>query len=113
MNTAVFNHALYLTNRLHLEVRLYVDNARMTSGRGENKDASCEKCDGCSRYHVQFRTLSEFMRADIQMEFICFAFNCILLSSPHYVICAYTLLSELAGHTSFKMTRVWLVSSDK
>lgn len=112
MNTAVFNHALYLTNRLHLEVRLYVDNAWMTSGRGENKDASCEKCDGCSRYHVQFRTLPEFTRADIQMIFF-FAYYCILLSSPHYIICAYTLLSEMAGQISFKMTQVWLVSSDK
>ena len=33
---------LYLTNRFHFAVRLYSDNAQMTSKRGENKEVRYE-----------------------------------------------------------------------
>ena len=33
---------LYLTNRFHFAVRLYSDNAQMTSKRGENKEVLYE-----------------------------------------------------------------------
>ena len=32
----------YLTNRFHFDVRLYSDNAQMTSKRGENKEVRYE-----------------------------------------------------------------------
>ena len=32
----------YLTNRFHFSVRLYSDNAQMTSKRGENKEVRYE-----------------------------------------------------------------------
>ena len=32
----------YLTNRFHFAVRLYSDNAQMTSKRGENKEVRYE-----------------------------------------------------------------------
>ena len=34
--------AIYLTNRFHFAVRLYSDNAQMTSKRGENKEVRYE-----------------------------------------------------------------------
>ena len=34
--------AVYLTNRFHFAVRLYSDNAQMTSKRGENKEVRYE-----------------------------------------------------------------------
>ena len=33
---------IYLTNRFHFAVRLYSDNAQMTSKRGENKEVRYE-----------------------------------------------------------------------
>ena len=33
---------MYLTNRFHFAVRLYSDNAQMTSKRGENKEVRYE-----------------------------------------------------------------------
>ena len=36
------NTTLYLTNRFHFAVRLYSDNAQMTSKRGENKEVRYE-----------------------------------------------------------------------
>ena len=37
-----FNNVFYLTNRFHFAVRLYSDNAQMTSKRGENKEVRYE-----------------------------------------------------------------------
>ena len=39
MNSGLLN---YLTNRFHFAVRLYSDNAQMTSKRGENKEVRYE-----------------------------------------------------------------------
>ena len=36
------NSGSYLTNRFHFAVRLYSDNAQMTSKRGENKEVRYE-----------------------------------------------------------------------
>ena len=36
------NIYIYLTNRFHFAVRLYSDNAQMTSKRGENKEVCYE-----------------------------------------------------------------------
>ena len=36
------NKPCYLTNRFHFAVRLYSDNAQMTSKRGENKEVRYE-----------------------------------------------------------------------
>ena len=38
----IFFFFLYLTNRFHFAVRLYSDNAQMTSKRGENKEVRYE-----------------------------------------------------------------------
>ena len=37
-----FERKIYLTNRFHFAVRLYSDNAQMTSKRGENKEVRYE-----------------------------------------------------------------------
>ena len=41
-STDARQNGIYLTNRFHFAVRLYSDNAQMTSKRGENKEVRYE-----------------------------------------------------------------------